>query len=171
MNDGRSLTRNPCFVEEWGLALRGTYAPAVYVNMNLYDCEESTPCDAYQYGRLEAAYSHVYAMEVGAEPSTWWLDVQIVSDWSTDLNRNAASIRGAIDYLHDIGARVAISSTSFQWTSIVGDYTPGLPIWDAGELTFAGAYEACATGKDFAGGMTEQIAYVDDFEVVLACDP
>ena len=67
------------------------------------------------------------------------------------------------------GIRVGISSTLYQWTTVAGFAQLHLPVWDASALSQEQAADFCRDGKDFGGGRTEQIAWVDRFETVLAC--
>ncbi len=179
VTDGRAFTRNPCFADEYRWARRGQRRPSIYMNVNYLDstddfegwwaCDDA-PCRAYRYGWVAAHDAYTYASSFNAVAPVWWLDVQIVSDWSVDLTLNADAIRGAAEYLKSKGIRVGISSTSFQWTTVVGDARHNMPVWDASATDADEAAAFCMEGKDFGGGHTEQIAYVaDGFEVVLAC--
>lgn len=182
VNDGKAFTHNPCFAEEYRWAERGRYHPSVYMNVNYIDTAEELEswwscgaadeaCRAYRYGWVAAHDAWHYAASHDGAAPVWWLDVQIVSDWSKDLRLNAHAVRGARDYLsssHDI--RVGMSSTSYQWATVAGDAMHGLPVWDASASGLFQAAAFCTRGMDFGGGGTEQIAFVEDgFEVVLAC--
>ena len=180
VTDGRALTRNPCFLEEYRWAKRGRFHPSIYMNANyrgsganfldLWACRGHASCLAYRYGQLAAHDAYAYAASFDAAAPVWWLDVQIVSDWAVDPVVNADSIRGAADYLTTKGIRVGISSTSYQWATVAGNAQHYRPVWDASatDANVAGAF--CRQGKDFGGGHTEQIAYVaGGFEVVRAC--
>jgi hypothetical protein len=179
VTNGQAFTRNPCFADEYRWAERGRYHPSIYMNTN-YDeavransdmeaCGADASCRAYQYGRAMAEYAYAFAASVDGVAPVWWLDVQIVSVWSLDLTLNAESIRGAGDYLKSKRIRVGISSTSFQWATVAGGALHNLPVWDASALDADMAATFCAEGKDFGGGGTEQIAYVEQFETVVAC--
>ncbi len=177
---GWARSENPCFADEYRWAQRGRYHPSVYMNMN-YDetagasrdtdaCELNASCRAYQYGRGAAQAAYEYAASVNGVAPVWWLDVQIVSDWSNDLTLNAASVRGAAEFLRSKGIRVGISSTAYQWETAAGEAQHNMPVWDASALDAEMAEAFCREGKDFGGGGTEQIAYVaDGFETVVAC--
>jgi hypothetical protein len=179
VTNGQAFTHNPCFADQYRWAERGRYHPSIYMNTN-YDeavransdmeaCGADAACRAYQYGRAMAEYGYDYAASVDGVAPVWWLDVQIVSVWSLDLTLNAESIRGAIEFLQSKGIRVGISSTSFQWATVAGGAQHNLPVWDASALDADMAATFCAEGKDFGGGDTEQIAYVEQFETVVAC--
>ncbi|HEY8171643.1 MAG TPA: hypothetical protein VIH21_01030, partial [Dehalococcoidia bacterium] len=180
---GRGLTRNPCFAEEWAWATRTSLRPTVYINLNyvegivpaglpIFACDpRNAKCAAYSYGRAVAIDALEYASTAGAHPGMWWLDVQIASTWSTDVDLNFSAIRGAMDTLTERGVRVGISSTALQWREVTGDLHPhGLPVWSAEAVDREMAGRMCASGRDFGAGPTEQIAYVaNGFETVLAC--
>lgn len=127
-------------------------------------------CRAYRFGQ-DSAEQHTCTLEsFEAVAPVWWLDVQIVSDWSSDLTLNAEAIRGVADYLKERSIRVGISSTLYQWEAVAGDASHNMPVWDASATDAEDAAAYCLQGKDFGGGPTEQIAYVaEGFEVVLAC--
>jgi hypothetical protein len=181
VNDGKAFTENPCFADQYRWALRGRYHPSIYMNVNYLEstdefdewwgCHGNAECHAYRYGWVAADHAFQYAASLDAVAPVWWLDVQIVSDWSQDLTLNWDAVRGARDYLRgNHGLRVGLSSTAYQWATIAGEAAHALPVWDASAINAAQAAEFCETGKDFGGGGTEQIAYVDSgFEVVLAC--
>ncbi len=133
------------------------------------ECADGPYCHAYSYGWAAAADAFEYARSVDGVAPVWWLDVQIVSEWAPDLSVNAEAIRGAAQYLESMGVRVGISSTSFQWATVAGTARHERPVWDASALNHKEAASSCRTGKDFGGGTTEQIAYVEAFETVLAC--
>jgi len=176
VTNGEAFTRNPCFADEYRWAKRGAYHPSIYMNTGYIAVEAAFPecgtddaCRAYRYGWTAARNAYTYAATVDAIAPVWWLDVQIVSDWSEQPALNAQSIRGAGDFLASRGIRVGISSTAFQWSEVAGNAQHGLPVWDASALDADMAAVFCAEGKDFGGGDTELIAYVAEFETVLAC--
>jgi hypothetical protein len=182
--DGMALTTNPCLDREYAWAHAAPRYVGLYLNTNLAPgsnsdlaaelqkaCADKGPaCEAYLYGQVEGDRAFSMAAAAGATAPMWWLDVQIVSSWSEDVELNALSIRGAIDQLRSHGVRVGISSTPFQWHEVAGDYAPGLPGWVAGAADEQEAALFCDGRQDFGGGRTEQIAYVKDgFEMVRGC--
>jgi hypothetical protein len=177
ITNGQALTRNPCFEDEYRWAERGRYHPSIYLNVDYKEqaadfpaCGGDAPCLAYRYGQAVAQDAYAYARSAGAVAPVWWLDVQIVSDWSADSSLNAIVIRSVADYLWARGIRIGISSTAFQWAAVAGDAQHNLPVWDASAVDTDQAALFCREGKDFGGGRTEQIAYVAaGFETVLAC--
>lgn len=185
ITDGRAFTHNPCFADEYRWAERARYHPSIYMNTNYIEsealeseapesnrsaaCARSPRCLAYQYGWASAEDAYDYAADNHALAPVWWLDVQIASDWSADQSLNARAIQGAGDFLRSHDIRVGISSTSYQWAEVTGGSPHHLGIWDASALDADEAAQFCRDGKDFAGGSTEQIAYVGTFETVLAC--
>lgn len=179
VTNGQAFTENPCFADEYRWAEHGRYHPSIYMNTNYDESVQTLPdvqqcgadawCRAYQYGRAMAEEAYEYAASVHGVAAVWWLDVQIVSDWSEDVTLNAAAIRGAGDFLKSRGIRAGISSTSFQWVTVAGEAQHNMTIWDASALDADMAATFCREGKDFGGGGTEQIAYVEQFETVVAC--
>lgn len=166
VTNGSAMTRNPCFADEYRWAERGRYPPAIYLNTNYRETEDANP---YHYGREVARLAYEYAEESNALASTWWLGVQIVSEWSDDPTLNAASIFGSATFLESKGIRVGISSTSYQWAMVAGIAQHNRPVWDASASDVDEATAFCDGGKDFGGGPTELIAWVDGYETVLAC--
>ncbi len=151
------------------------YDPAAYPEVERElkrSCGVSPTCEAYLYGADAARDAYDYATLRGVDARTWWLDVQIVSTWSDDTQLNALVIRGATDFLQAHHIRVGISSTPFQWATVTGGAQPALPGWVAGAADASQATAYCDGRQDFAGGRTEQIAYVaDGFEMVRSCGP
>ena len=150
------------------------FAPGAYPDL-LADLDaacdgKDAACVAYLYGSAEGDRGFARASAVGVHVPMWWLDVQTISSWSDDRRLNALSIRGAIDALQRHSVRVGISTTPAQWQDIMGDYAPGLPGWVAGAADESEAATDCDGRKNFGGGRTEQIAFVDDgFEMVRGC--
>lgn len=173
VTDGIAFTHNPCFASEWAWASSGRYPPTVYWNVNYVECgQRDAACDPYAYGRREAQDALEYAAGNGAHPTTWWLDIQIVSDWSKNPAHNAEAIQGAIDFFRDQGLRPAISSTGYQLSRIAGDFRPGLTSFVAAREGLEGARAYCGAGDVFAGRGTELTAYVaDGYEQVVSCGP
>lgn len=171
VTDGIAFTHNPCFASEWAWASTGRDAPTVYWNVNYVECgHRDAACDPYSYGRREAEDAYDYASANGAHPATWWLDIQIVSDWSNDPARNAAAIRGAIDFFVEHGLRPAISSTQYQLSTVAGNFVPGLTSFVAAREGLEGAKAYCDAGDRFAGRGTELTAYVaDGYEQIVSC--
>jgi hypothetical protein len=186
VTNGRPFKANPCLKEEYAWARSGHQYVAFYMNTNYSPssnpdvirriepvcASRGKACEAYLYGLLAADDAFVAASAVGATAPMWWLDVQIVSSWSDDVQLNALVIHGAIDNLHAHGVRVGISSTPFQWRQVAGDYAPALPGWVAGASNAIEATLFCDGRQDFGLGHTEQIAYVEHaYEMVRACGP
>lgn len=134
--------------------------------------ENSAAC-AWQYG-WERAYDDVhifFAAEIkkavanGAHLSTdpsnymWWLDVETMNTWQTDIatdadayRKNTAALEGMVSYFTQAGiTQVGLYSTNYQWSSVVGttvtSQSPlyGLDTWYAlGQTTIDVAKRACA---------------------------
>src|SRR5205085_2611075 len=117
---------NPCLVSEWRWANGNGSGAAVYMNT-------SGPGGAgsYAWGVASGNDALARARAVGIESPMWWLDVEFGNSWSPDRNANADAVRGAIDALRGAGVNVGVYSTRYQWTSIVGGYAPGVPVWVA----------------------------------------
>ncbi len=171
VTNGAAFTRNPCFADEYRWARAGRFPPAVYWNVNYVECgTHGQICDPYAYGLREAEDAYDYARSHGADPSTWWLDIQTASTWSVDTARNARAIAGAMAFFRDRGLRAGISSTRYQFSTVAGGLVPGLTSWVAGRAGRKYAQRFCEEGDTFAGRETELTAFVaGGFETVVAC--
>lgn len=147
VNGGQTFTMNPCFQQEWAWMQGGGAAPAsVYINLDFgvisdgyHGCASDDPiCGSYDYGYMAAewAYTRANYLTNGAalKASTWWLDVETMSDWNDNPLLNAHVVAGAIDYLKTTGHHVGVYSTRRQWGQITGGWNPGPGIgnWVAG---------------------------------------
>lgn len=82
---------------------------------------------AWAVGCSEAQRDISYATsQAVAQPSAWWLDVEIANSWSTsDLSLNRYAIQGLIDTLRSsTPAPIGIYSTAYQWNLITGGFQP-----------------------------------------------
>ena len=147
VNGGQTFTMNPCFRQEWNWMKGGhAGAPSVYINVDYgtttegySQCAADNPfCGAYDYGYKAAEFAYTRAnYETGGESlkaSTWWLDVETMSDWNDNQLLNARVVSGAMDYLKTTGHRIGVYSTRSQWNEITGGWNPGPGIgnWVAG---------------------------------------
>ena len=104
-------------------------------------------CVAYNYGYNGAEQAFTYATSQGAKANVWWLDIENAqlsktnySDfptnyWSQSTILNDETLQGAIDALRSNQITVGIYSTSVQYSTITGNYTPSapqIPLWIAG---------------------------------------
>jgi hypothetical protein len=86
---------------------------------------------AWAAGCSEAEKDLAYTTSVGIgnNPAAWWLDVETSNSWCggqytncSDLSWNVYTIQGLVDTLHlNSSSPVGLYSTSFQWTTIVGN--------------------------------------------------
>lgn len=181
VTNGYSLTKNPCLKSEIEWAREGKYDPAFYFNLSypaplreqtikaLGCAAQDEECLGYHFGYRTAKEAHEYAISQGAEPATWWIDLQLASSWSEEAAINAQVVLGAIAYFKEQGLPVGLSTTPYQWNEITGSLETGLPVWVPGrEKEVVAQY--CLTGKSYSGGQVRQLAYMEnDFEAVYAC--
>jgi len=147
VNGGETFTMNPCFKQEWDWMKNGHAAsPSVYINLNFGSTTEGysqclaedAACAAYDFGYRAAEWAYTRGNYVtngeSLHASTWWLDVETMSDWSDNQHVNARVVAGAIDYLKTTGHKIGVYSTRGQWHQITGGYNPGPGIgnWVAG---------------------------------------
>jgi hypothetical protein len=186
VNDGLANNTNPCFATQlnWALASKGgTGQPlaALYVNTANPGLQGSwwpTSNDyggstvASQYGTCtganDAACAYVYGYAKAyddvnirgvSSPSayTWWLDVETINTWQTNKAANAADLEGMTAYFQNIGAKVGIYSTSYQWGQIAGTVSTNsnlnnLKSWIAGASSQTNAKSMCTTAKPLTTG-------------------
>jgi hypothetical protein len=150
-NSGRAFSENPCLRSEW---LTATGVRAVYFNSG-YDPDNAgrvTPdCasrsgyqaggaqeqTAYAIGCAEAVFAVAMLAGAGATRTVMiWLDVERSNSWdpvNLDLNRTA--LQAEIDELAAYGHMVGIYSTTYQWQSILGAWSPAGVVadWVAGQ--------------------------------------
>ena len=147
VNGGQTFSMNPCFRQEWAwMQAGGAAPPSVYINVDFgltsdgYDSclTDDQVCGAYDYGYKAAEFAYTranYETNGGSlKASTWWLDVETMSNWSDNTGLNAPVVAGAIDYLKTTGHRIGVYSTRRQWNEITGGWNPGSGIgnWVAG---------------------------------------
>ncbi|MGI8927185.1 MAG: hypothetical protein ACR2HN_11150 [Tepidiformaceae bacterium] len=175
---GKAFTENRCFASEWHWAASANAAdPSVYFNVNgvpknyrFRACAGDAYCTAYFYGYNTAAAAVRYARAQGAQPQTWWLDVETMNSWSKDKLLNARVIAGAIDYLQAMDKTAGIYSTPYQWGEIAGYYVPGLPNWSAGADDLEDAKTRCDDPRyAFGGGRVQLVQWVETYDMNYAC--
>ncbi len=170
---GKAFNHNPCLSSEYTWALLSGRQPALYMNLKSPvgtsadqaltgprgTCQPNDQaCLAYNFGYKAAQDALAYATSQRVTASSWWLDIETMSSWSTDTSMNAIVIGAAIDYLKAQGATVGIYSTPSQWAEIAGNYTPGLPVWVTTAPSAALAPTFCPRG--FAGGQVQLVQYI-----------
>ncbi|MDQ1397586.1 MAG: hypothetical protein QOG64_2845 [Acidimicrobiaceae bacterium] len=147
---GRPFTTNPCLASQWHWA--GAYGSGAAVYMNVSGGPAAGGL-AYAWGRASALDALGRARAAGVSAPMWWLDVEFGNTWSNDRTANAQTVQGAIDAVRSAGLAVGVYSTALQWSSIVGGYAPGLPVWVAGAPA-ASAPKWCDGSHGFGGGAT-----------------
>ncbi len=182
---GKAFTTNPCFAPQWAWALQGGAPPAVYFNLKSpigTNADEALTgpagicrpddqtCQAYNFGYKTAQHAVAFTRAQNATASSWWLDIETMSSWSTDTKMNAVVIGAAIDYLRTQGIAIGIYSNPSQWLEIAGTYSPGLPMWIAIAPNAASAPTWCS--KPFAGGEIHLVQYIaGGFDNNYVCRP
>lgn len=192
VNDGLANATNPCFATElaWAEASVGATnqdKASLYVNTanpgNLGVADWPTSGSSIKYGTCTGgddqacAYQYGWNMaELDAQtridannPANfkWWLDVETDNSWeagSTGIANNVADLEGMTDYLQDIGGRVGLYSTAYQWNQIAGTITSasslyGLDSWLPGSNSLNGAKSACSL-SGLTNGQTTVTQYV-----------
>ncbi|MEZ4552829.1 MAG: hypothetical protein R3B59_02890 [Dehalococcoidia bacterium] len=182
---GRAFTHNPCLRAQYNWAAASGRPPSVYINTKFPSgttigqrdtgpagtcAATDTRCQAYNYGYKTAQDAVAYAKTQGVlDVATWWLDVETENTWSDDKAMNAVVLEAAIDYLKTMSASIGIYSTTYQWSTIAGTYSPGLPVWVAGATDVTHAHQLCATGS-FGGGEVQLVQYpAPPFSKNLVC--
>lgn len=181
VNGGLPYTENPCLFNQALLFKNLSY----YVNTAWNDqsasndltspkaCEAADlNCAAYNYGYAAGLQSVNYVRDNGLPTKTaWWLDVETMNTWSSDVIQNQNSLQGEYDALIASGATsVGIYSTTFQWTSITGGWKNMWPSW--GATTWRTAREAASycRGHEFTGGRSMLMQYIGQkFDENVAC--
>jgi len=94
-----------------------------------------------------------------------WLDVESVPyfPWSSDLEANAAVIKGAAKGYVDAGYSIGAYGTTAIWQGIVGGLTFGIPEWRAaGQTSQAEALARCGPDRVIQGGDSVIAQWVED---------
>ena len=163
INDGRVFTGNPCLHEEasWfnNLALylstsypgkpRALKYPSSPKTCSLND----ENCLAYNYGYNAAHYAVSYAGLQDTHTTSWWLDVETVNSWTSDVTANTESLQGMVDALRHYTFFPSIGFYAYpgQWQALTYGWHNDLPTWVAtGSLNRDDALTAC-TQPSFDG--------------------
>jgi hypothetical protein len=120
----------------------------------------------------QADYRRVSA-ELTRVPSLWWLDVETSNTWQTDVDANAASLSGMVDYFQSKALDVGLYSTSYQWKKIAGvtasvSNLAGLRSWLAGGSE-AGAPIDCEKSPLTPYGWVAMVQYVTHLDNDYSC--
>jgi len=154
LNGGAPLLSNRCFAEQVAWARR-TGAYAIYINTAYSGVGEPV---AYGRRLAEDAIKRERAAGVSGI-GMWWLDVELTNTWKGTQRENATVIAAMAARLQQAGVRVGIYSSPDQWVEIAGDYSPGLPVWNAiGTGTQAQALASC--DEEFAGSASAIVQWV-----------
>ena len=198
VNAGIVFSPNPCLASE--IAWAGGSAAELYANTGNpgpalskhWPAGQSTPrwCDpalpdsvdcAFDYGFNAAADSFATAQSafgslgLAASPSdsAWWLDVETMNSWRSDVALNVAALQGAIASLQSAGVRtIGIYSTQYQWNVITGGSLAfgAHRSWIAGIGDAQAATAKCA-GSGFSGGGVALVQFASgSFDGDLRCD-
>ncbi len=173
---GYARNRNPCLASEylWALGRATSITPFVYINVEYGTRTDGCrwgdlSCETYAYGYDAAINAISYGQSQSVASSVWWLDVETDSAWSANRVLNARVLTGALDALHAKGLTAGIYSTPFQWSSIAGDYAPGVPVWVAGAPASNPA-SFCDARHAFGGGPIWLVQYARGiFDGDVAC--
>ncbi|HEY0373638.1 MAG TPA: hypothetical protein VGC94_02520 [Amnibacterium sp.] len=156
VNGGRPYSDNPCAAAE----AHAFTNVSLYVNTGLYTggsffakamayggcAAKDRSCGAYWYGYLAGLEAYRYAKAQGlAGAATWWLDVEVMNDWSTSTALNDRSILGEHQAIADLtpatGTRpravIGVYARAGEWSTITGGglATRHWPVWLATGLT------------------------------------
>ena len=104
--------------------------------------------------------------------NAWWLDVETMNSWRSDVGLNVAALQGAVAYLQSVGAAsVGLYSTQYQWNQITGGSRvfSSNASWVAGATNARQAAANC-TGTGFTGGGVALAQYVArGFDTDIRC--
>ena len=199
VNGGRVFSANPCLAGQitWG----GGTAAELYANTgnpgpalsSYWPKGQTTPkvCDstnsdtadcAYDYGwnaakdSMSTAVAAYTQLGLTASPAAaaWWLDVETMNSWRTDVSLNVAALQGAVAYLQSAGVtKLGFYSTTAQWGTITGGtkvFAP-MPVWGAGASGESGALNLCtSTTTSFTGGPLAMVQWVQSgLDVDIRC--
>ncbi|MEP6640041.1 MAG: hypothetical protein ABJC39_11885 [Chloroflexota bacterium] len=197
VNAGIVFSANPCLASEvaWaGGAIAGLYAntgnpgpalskhwPVGQTSPQVCDpANTDTATCAYDYGYNAAADSYADAAAAftalgltdSPASSTWWLDVETMNSWRSDVSLNVAALQGATRYLGSVGViSIGFYSTQYQWNVITGGTNAfaGSASWVAGASDAQAASANCA-GAGFTGGGVALAQYpVGSFDGNISC--
>lgn len=196
VNGGLANNTNPCFATQLAWANKsigrtGQPKAALYVNTGNPGAEASWWPSSNTYGGTEVAnpygtcagsytdhacaYMYGYAKAYdnttirGVQNPTsylWWLDVETTNSWQADKVANRADLEGMVAHYKNIGAKIGIYSTGYQWGLIVGEVPATsslyeLPSWLAGAANATDAKSRCITAKPLtSGSRTVLVQYV-----------
>lgn len=140
-----------------------------------YDYGWNAAADSYR--TAASAYVSLGLASPGAtstpSPNVWWLDVETINSWRTDVTLNVAALEGAVAYLQSMDAAgIGFYSTQYQWNQITGGttvFSSAHPSWVAGAGSARQAVTNCSA-KGFTGGRVALAQYpAGGFDADLLC--
>jgi hypothetical protein len=180
---GLDFTKNQCVYKEstwfghYGLYMNTGYPGVNYAlkyASNPITCKISNNlCLAYNFGYNSAKYALDYASLQDVHSNQWWLDVETVNSWSSNLAENRADLEGAEAYINHntLLTTVGFYSDSLQWTTITGNWKNQAPGWVAtGSTSLAVAQQGCL-GDSFTRGTLELSQYTLALDRDYSCSP
>lgn len=178
INHHDPFTKNRCLADELSWARQGSIGPMLYMNsggpppgyQNAACPPSDASCLSYQFGFAAASYSFDYANDIAPDIPEYWLDVEAFNDWPSNTAANARVIQGMIDALQSRGKIVGIYSTNDQFTTVAGNYAPGLPNWIPGVAREpAQGPGACLSAPTFGGGSVAMVQWTHQFDGNYLC--
>ncbi len=163
VSNGTGYTTNPCFSSEAKSYLGDI---SLYTNTGWYNksssINPSNPkhcaskdynCLAYNYGYNAGIYAYTAALNDGIHSLTWWLDVETINTWNTNVTQNQNSLQGEYDALSTKGVlTIGVYSTTAQWQTITGNWKNDWPSWGATTWTSADQAQTYCSGHQFTAG-------------------
>lgn len=133
---------------------------STYYQQAQVGCSGDVYCAAYNYGYNAAQNALNYAASQGVHATTWWLDVETMNTWNSDVLQNQKSLQGSYDALSAAGATtIGAYSTTSQWQSVTGNWQNNWPSWGATTWTTAKQAAKYCTGHQFTGGPSLLMQY------------
>ncbi|HSW85353.1 MAG TPA: hypothetical protein VLF79_01920 [Candidatus Saccharimonadales bacterium] len=170
VNNGTVYSTNPCLSSEAGhfatnlslYANTGWYNKSTFINPNSPKAcaAGDNKCLAYNYGYNAGVYAYNAATAAGNQSKIWWLDVETMNTWNSDVSQNQNSIQGEYNALVDKSATtIGAYSTTAQWQTITGNWKNGWPNWGATTWNNANQAQTYCTGHQFTGGPSLLMQY------------
>jgi hypothetical protein len=183
VNGGKVFTGNKCLRQEadwfpnstlalyantanWGLP-RGKN----YTNFPLKCNANDELCVSYDFGYSTGKYAVMYAASQGVHSENWWLDVETVNSWTSNLVANRQALQGIADAIrhYTVFGTIGFYSTSLQWNQIVGNWQPNDAAWLAiGPGTAEEAAPYCKV-PSFTAGKILFVQYTQTLDLDRVC--
>jgi hypothetical protein len=163
LTQGRGFLANPCVKWQVDHAKRrhlytAAYAFTTYPTSAQFRANAGNGKTVVQklrnVGYAQARFNVWTMRRAGLKTPMVWIDVEPSKKrpWSKSKVYNAAVVEGAVRGYQKAGLKVGFYSTTYLWTSIVGNLRPGLPEWrTAGSRGKTVALQRCAE-PSFQGG-------------------